>query len=313
MRQVYGIGETVLDIIFKDGEPRAAKPGGSSLNTCVTLGRLGVDIEFISEYGNDPVGDLVDSFLKNNNVKTDYITRFSNGKSALALAFLDEQNNASYTFYKDFPPERLKNIPGKTNENDIVSFCSIYAITKAVRPNLMKFVRTAKTNGSVILYDPNFRAAHLHELEELRPFITENLQVADMVRASDEDMQNIYGVTDPGSAYNSVKEFCPVLIYTSNKRGVTVLTPAGTFNYPVKKIKPVSTIGAGDNFNAGIIYSLIRDKIDKKVLKDLSQEQWGRIIETAVDFATEVCLTWDNYVSVAYAKNYRQMKYGGKL
>lgn len=308
MRQVYGIGETVLDIIFKDGEPRAAKPGGSSLNTCVTLGRLGMDIEFISEYGNDPVGDLVDKFLKNNNVKTRHITRFSNGKSALALAFLDEQNNASYTFYKDFPPERLKNIPGKTNENDIVSFCSIYAITKAVRPNLMKFIRTAKANGSVILYDPNFRTAHLHELEELRPFITENLQAADMVRASDDDMQNIYRVTDPGSAYNSIKEFCPVLIYTANKKGVTVLTPSGIFNYPVKKINPVSTIGAGDNFNAGIIYSLIRDNINKKMLKDLSQEQWGRIIETAVDFATEVCLTWDNYVSVKYAKNYTQRK-----
>jgi fructokinase len=305
MRRIYGIGETVLDIIFKDGEPRAAKPGGSSLNACVTLGRLGLDVEFISEYGNDPVGDIVDSFLKNNNVKTDFITRFSNGKSALALAFLDKQNNASYTFYKDFPPERLKNIPGKTNEADIISFCSIYAITKAVRPNLMKFVRTAKASGSVILYDPNFRAAHLHELEELRPFITENLQVADMVRASDEDMQNIYRVTDPVSAYNCIKEYCPVLIYTENKRGVTVLTPSGTFSHPVKKIEPVSTIGAGDNFNAGIIYGMIRDNIYRKALKDLSQEQWGRIIATAVDFATEVCLTWENYISAEFAKNYR--------
>jgi fructokinase len=310
MRQVYSIGETVLDIIFKDGEPRAAKPGGSSLNTCVTLGRIGLDVEFISEYGNDPVGDIVDSFLRNNNVKTDFITRFSDGKSALALAFLDEHNNASYTFYKDFPPERLKNIPGKTNKDDIISFCSIYAITKAVRPNLMKFIRTAKVNGSVILYDPNFRTAHLHELEELRPYIVENLQIADMVRASDEDMQNIYSVTDPVSAYNCIKEFCPVLIYTANKKGVTVLTPTGTFNYSVKKVKPVSTIGAGDNFNAGIIYSMIRDNINQKILKDLTQEQWGRIIETAVDFATEVCLTWDNYVSVEFAQDYVRRKQG---
>jgi fructokinase len=310
MRQVYGIGETVLDIIFKEGEPRAAKPGGSSLNTCVTLGRLGLNVEFISEYGNDSVGDIVDSFLRNNNVKTDYITRFSDGKSALALAFLDEQNNASYTFYKDFPPERLKNIPEKTNEDDIVAFCSIYAITKAVRPNLMKFIRTAKANGSVILYDPNFRTAHLHELEELRPFIVENLQIADMVRASDEDMQNIFGMTDPVSAYNCIKELCPVLVYTANKKGVTVLTPTGTYNYPVKRIKPVSTIGAGDNFNAGIIYSMIRDNINSQILKDLTQEQWGRVIETAVDFATEVCLGWDNYVSMEFAQDYVQHKKG---
>jgi len=309
MRRIYGIGETVLDIIFKDNEPRAAKPGGSSLNTCVTLGRLGLDVEFISEYGNDPVGDIVDSFLKNNNVKTNFITRFSDGKSALALAFLDEHNNASYTFYKDFPAERLKNIPEKTCENDIVSFCSIYAITKAVRPNLLKFVKTAKENGSIILYDPNFRAAHLHELEDLRPYIIENLKIADLVRASDEDLQNIFKVSDPVSAYDCIKDFCNVLVYTANKKGVTVLAPSGTFSFPVKKIKPVSTIGAGDNFNSGIIYGMVRDNIRKQILKNLSGEEWGRITETAVDFATEVCLTWDNYISLNFAQNYMKSKF----
>jgi fructokinase len=308
MRKVYGIGETVLDIIFKDGEPRAAKPGGSSLNCCVSLGRLGLNVEFISEYGNDPVGDMIDSFLKDNNVKTDYITRFSDGKSALALAFLDELNNASYTFYKDFPVDRLKNIPDKTNQDDIVSFCSIYAITKAVRPNLMKFVTVAKTNRSIIIYDPNFRAAHLHELEELRPYIIENLKMANLVRASDEDMNNIFSVTDPMEAYQCVKDYCPVIVYTANKKGVTVLTPSGSFDFPVKKITPVSTIGAGDNFNAGIIYAMLRDNIRREMLQDLTQEQWGRIIETGVDFATEVCLQWDNYVSVEFARKYSSSK-----
>jgi fructokinase len=304
MRKVYGIGETVLDIIFKGNEPRAAKAGGSSLNSMVSLGRLGLDVTFISEYGKDPVGDMVDSFLKENNVKTGYITRFSNGKSALALAFLDEKNNASYTFYKDFPPERLTNIPDKTEPDDILSFCSIYAITKAVRPNLMKVVQSAKRNRSIILYDPNFRAAHLHELEELRPLIIENLGMADMVRASDEDMENIFRVSDPESAYGCIKNYCQVLIYTANTKGVTVMTPSGSFRFPVKKIQPVSTIGAGDNFNAGIIYAMIRDNIRKDSLRDLTQEQWAGIIETGVDFATEVCLSWDNYISVEFAQSY---------
>jgi fructokinase len=308
MRNIYGIGETVLDIIFKDGEPRAAKPGGSSLNSMVSLGRLGLDVAFISEYGSDPVGDMIDAFLKGNNVKTKYITRFSDGKSALALAFLDEKNNASYTFYKDFPPERLKNIPDKTEPDDIVSFCSIYAITKAVRPNLMKFVRTAKANRSIIMYDPNFRAAHLHELEELRPYIIENLHLADLVRASDEDMKNIFRVSDPMSAYQCIKKYCQVLIYTSNTKGVTVMTPSGTYQVPVKKIEPISTIGAGDNFNSGIIYAMIRDKIKKDMLPDLSQEQWGRVAETGVEFATEVCMSWDNYISKEFARDFVNRK-----
>jgi fructokinase len=41
MRKIYGIGETVLDIIFKNGQPQAAKPGGAMLNSMVSLGRIG--------------------------------------------------------------------------------------------------------------------------------------------------------------------------------------------------------------------------------------------------------------------------------
>ena len=41
MRKIYTIGETVLDIIFKNGQPVASKAGGSMLNTAVSLGRRG--------------------------------------------------------------------------------------------------------------------------------------------------------------------------------------------------------------------------------------------------------------------------------
>ena len=305
MRRIYAIGETVLDIIFKDGQPRAAKPGGSSLNLAVTLGRLGSDVEFIGEYGMDPVGDLVDDFLNGNNVGTRFVSRFSVGKSALALAFLDADNNASYTFYKDFPAERLGNIPLKTTADDIVTFCSIYAITREVRPQLMKFLEIARSCGSMLLYDPNFRQAHMHELEELRPFIMENFRMAHLVRASDEDLKLIFGVDNPDDAYDRVSGLCPVMVYTANVNGVFVYTPAGRFRFPVRKIETVSTIGA--NFNAGLVYSFIRDGIMKENLAELGPSKWEQIITTATDFATEVCMSLDNYVSKEFAMNYRQI------
>lgn len=49
MRKVIGIGETVLDIIFKDGKPIEAVPGGSTFNGIVSLGRAGVKTTFISK------------------------------------------------------------------------------------------------------------------------------------------------------------------------------------------------------------------------------------------------------------------------
>src|SRR3712207_1302142 len=94
MRKVIGIGETVLDIIFKNGQPVSAVPGGSAFNAIVSLGRSGVNTTFISEAGNDRVGRYVIDFLKDNGVNADHVNVFPDSKSPISLAFLDEHNNA---------------------------------------------------------------------------------------------------------------------------------------------------------------------------------------------------------------------------
>ena len=99
MRKVIGIGETVLDIIFKNGKPIEAVPGGSAFNAMISLGRSGINTTFISEAGNDRVGDYVINFLKENGVNADNVNVFPDSKSPLSLAFLDENNNADYIFY----------------------------------------------------------------------------------------------------------------------------------------------------------------------------------------------------------------------
>ena len=96
MRKVIGIGETVLDIIFKNGKPIEAVPGGSSFNAVISLGRAGVNTSFISEAGNDRIGEYVIEFLRENGVNADNVSIFPDSKSPLSLAFLDENNNADY-------------------------------------------------------------------------------------------------------------------------------------------------------------------------------------------------------------------------
>ena len=65
-RKIIGIGETIMDIIFKNGQPTAAVPGGSVFNSVISLGRLGQQVSFISETGNDRVGRIILDFLKDN-------------------------------------------------------------------------------------------------------------------------------------------------------------------------------------------------------------------------------------------------------
>jgi fructokinase len=301
MRKIYGIGETVLDIIFKDGQPQAAKAGGSVLNSIVSMGRMGLPVSFISEYGVDDVGRLIDNFLKINGVNSSYVHRFHQGSTALALAFLDEKNDAHYTFYKDFPGKRLDIEFPVIEKDDIIQCGSFYAIWPEIREKFKRFIHGAKERGALIIYDPNFRKTHLSELDTLKPLIIENMQMASLIRGSDEDFKNIFGVNDADEAWEVVKNYCKCLVYTENSEGVYVRTTSFSGKFPVQKITPVSTIGAGDNFNAGMITSIYCRKIKKEQLEKLIELEWSKVITTAVAFATHVCLSYENYISPEFA------------
>ena len=51
---------------------------------------------------------------------------------------------------------------------------------------------------------------------------------------------------------------CNTLILTDGARPIRVFSPHGCDTYPVKTIETVSTVGAGDNFNAGYIYAMLQ-------------------------------------------------------
>jgi len=304
MRKIYAIGETLYDIIFKDGQPQAGKPGGAMLNSTVSLGRISLPVSLISEYGNDDIGRIIDKFLNENGVATNYTDHFRDGKTALAIAVLNERNDASYTFYKNYPLKRLEMQFPVISKDDIILCGSIYAITHEIREKFRQFVKGAADKGGIVIYDPNFRSAHASELDELRPLIVENIQMAGIVRGSDEDFKNIFGAGDPDEAWKVIRKYCNCLVYTASSEGVYVRTSAFSGRFAVKKINPVSTIGAGDNFNAGMITAIYKNNITREEIYKMGEEKWVKVISTGVDFATDVCMSYDNYISAEFAGNY---------
>lgn len=302
MAKVYGIGETVLDIIFRDGKPETAIAGGSVLNSLVSLGRLGVDVSFISDYGMDDVGNLIDKFLNENQVNTDKVVRLKDHKSALALAFLDNNNEANYTFYKDYPEERLSDTEIDFTNEDILLFGSIFSISKSSRKILKKLLTQANDARSTVIYDPNFRKPHIKDLPELLPLIKENINFADIVRGSDEDFYTIFGANSAEQAYQFIlKNGCANLIYTANKNQVVILASGKNIWLDVDPINPVSTIGAGDNFNAGLIWTMVREELFKSDLEQLPANIWQKMGEAGIAFSADVCMSKDNYISVEFA------------
>ena len=116
--------------------------------------------------------------------------------------------------------------------------------------------------------------------------IEENMRLADVVRGSMEDFNYLYGLHDGEAIYERVSRFCSTLILTDGARSIRIFTPDSCETYPVQAIETVSTVGAGDNFNAGYIYAMMRG----------SEDQASRI-EMAQRWSQDVCRQIGNNIS----------------
>ena len=305
MRKVFGIGETIYDILFRGDKPVAAVPGGSVFNGLISLGRTGLDCTFITEVGSDYVGQYILGFMQENGINTDYVSCYQGKKTAISLAFLDENNDAHYSFYKDYPNNRLDFEMPFIQENDIVAFGAYFALNPVLKDKVRPFLNYAKEQGAILYYDLNFRENHIHEVELLRDTFKENYAIADIVRGSHEDFINLYGHDDCSRIYDEISRYCPRFICTRGKDGVLVIDHGKEYNFSSRPIVPVSTIGAGDNFNAGILYGLVRNEICRENLDNITPEDWSQLVGYGIEFGTEACMSTSNYVSTDFAQRYK--------
>ena len=316
MRKIVGIGETVLDIIFRDDSPTAAIPGGSTFNALISLGRTvgkkypEIPVLMVTETGDDHVGDIVTSFMEKNGVRTDGVTRNPGTQTHVSLAFLDSDNDAHYQFYKDHAsaslnPDRISGI--SFSKDDLVLFGSYFAINPRIRNYTRKLITDAHAGGAVIYYDINFRKNHLKDLPDTMESIRENCRLSDFVRGSAEDFGYLFGTENPEEIYHGhMAELCPTFICTCGARPVHVFTKDRHLTFPVEQIETVSTIGAGDNFNAGFIYGLLSLGIGKeKAAEGLTDSEWKELTAIAGKFSANSCRSIFNYVDKDFTVNPR--------
>ncbi len=295
-KRIFALGETLLDILFENNQPIKAVPGGSMLNAAVSLGRMGTAVELLSEFGSDPAGAIISGFLQLNSVGTTYSHKYRQHKTSIAMAFLDTARNATYSFYHDIPDR----IPGYRNPgftmDDILLFGSFYSINPSRRDIILALLHSARSSDCIRLFDPNIRKNQTGFSAKNLESIRENMSLSSITKGSDEDFAFLFETDDPESIYEKVKEYCPLLIITSGSKAVKLFTPSLKASYSVPEIVPVSTIGAGDNFNAGILFGIISLGLNSADLPGLEAEKWNKIIGCGISFAKETCLSMENYI-----------------
>lgn len=305
---IYGVGETVLDILFRDDKPQTAVPGGSTFNSMISLGRMGCECLMLSQCGDDHVGDLTLDYLRTNGVSTEGLTRVPQMKSHLSLAFLDEHSDAHYSFYKDHRGWDLDLLTEAADKitftsEDVLLFGSYFAVNPVVRPVVERLLYAAHAAGALVYYDLNYRAAHAHELEDVRQYILENMVLSTVIRASMDDLRVVFG-EDVVPGYdllpfpnrNSGPERLlivsdgprPLRIFRRNHVDLELATPP---------ITPVSTVGAGDNFNAGFICCFEQYGLPADTAR-WSERQILQMARMGQEFGQEVCMSWENSIRV---------------
>ena len=375
--KIVGIGETVFDIVFKDGKPQAAVPGGSVFNAIISLGRTagtaasasaagasaaGVSasggtvasstaagcaaprVIMATQMGKDNVAEIITGFMRRNNVETTHAICVEGRQSTISLAMLDSRNDARYEFFRDSAMPKFQTPDIEFEPGDILLFGSFFAISPATRLQVKELVARARSQGAIIYYDINFRKGPHGNSPHIKEYIEENCALSTIVRGSSEDVGNIYGECTAAEAYRDhISSLCSNFICTKGADSTEVFSPGFHAIYPVHKIETLSTIGAGDNFNAGVVYTLSQlpalaalsapcaaaaasvatsacgathaagathasgatpaCSVIPAALT-LGKEEWDKIVTTAHLFSAEVCQSYENYVPEDFLKRY---------
>lgn len=298
---VAGLGETIYDILFdQGGRPLSAHPGGSVFNALISLVRSGHPAAFVGETGDDLLGHRIAEFLQQNRIDTGSLTFRNDMRTQLSIAFLNNHAQPSYQFYNDYPAQRLEfRLPELLTTGDAFLFGSYFALNPAITLEVGQVLKAARNAGALLYYDINFRSSHRAEAHQLRTQLFRNMSVAHIVKASEEDLVNLFDQPNARLCYEShIRPHCPLFISTAGAQGATLHTPDGQVHINALSIAPVSTVGAGDAFNAGVLAALL-DKGATAADTTLTAfvHTLAEAMRNGIGFATEVCLSLDNAIA----------------
>ncbi len=96
--RIVVIGEALIDLIQQADGSYQAKPGGAPANVSIALARLGANVSFAGRMSNDKFGQKLHDWLSPEKIDLSLVERTSDPTS-LAVASLDDQGKASYSFY----------------------------------------------------------------------------------------------------------------------------------------------------------------------------------------------------------------------
>lgn len=278
MNDIITIGESMITFNPDSKGPMKfvnafeKKVGGAELNVAIGCARLGLRAGWISRLGNDEFGKYIQNFARGEGIDVSKVGLVDGYPTSLNFKEIMEDGNVRTFYYRDKSPT-LTMTPDDLDENyfkqaKILHLTGIFpAINSKNIPIVERAIALAEMHGLKISFDPNIRL-RMWSKKEAKEVLSSILPHVDILLAGDEEMDIIIGESEPNAIIEKAKELgiSYVAIKQGDKGSVGYHNGDFVESPPIKASKVVDTVGAGDGFNAGILYGILQNWSLKKTL-----------------------------------------------
>lgn len=290
-------GEVLTDMVpaGEDGLFRAA-PGGSPGNVAVGLARLDVAARMLARLSGDVLGRRLRAHLETNGVDLSHAVAAAES-SSLAIVALQPDGSAAYDFRVDGTADWQWTDGELTHALDGVAALHVGSLGLTTPPGgevLRRLAARAVTTATVS-FDPNVRHLLMGPPEEVLGVVHEMLAVADVVKASDEDVAWL----EPRRSCEEVAESwlghgpALVVVTRGGEGAVASGRSSGPVSRPGVRVEVADTVGAGDSFMAALLAGLAkRDLLGagrREALRALAADDVGALLDEAIAASAITC------------------------
>ncbi len=280
--RVLVVGEALTDVVTTADGNHREHPGGSPANVAVTLGRLGHRPRFATSIGHDDRGRRIRDWLEESGVELEPGSEGS-GPTSVAASRLSPDGAADYEFALDWAPD----LP-RAGTASLVHVGSIATQLEPGAGDVLRLVEEARATATVT-YDPNLRPSICPDRVAVRRRVERLVQLADVVKASDEDVAWLYPGEDFRAILRSWADDGPaVVVGTRGAQGAVLLARGLELDVPGRTVDVVDTIGAGDAFMGGLVHGVLTAGLDGADRRERLRAARAGVLEEIVMLAVDV-------------------------
>ncbi|RLU11178.1 carbohydrate kinase [Pseudomonas prosekii] len=293
-------GEALFDFFSEDDASGLASKvnfkaiaGGSPFNVAVGLRRLGVESALFAGLSTDYLGRRLQQVLQEEGVRADYLVDFA-APTTLAMVAVGANGSPHYSFRGEGCADRqlrLEHLPELGPQVRGLHIGSFSLVVQPIADTLLALVGR-ESGKRLISLDPNVRLNPEPNIDLWRSRIAELVELADLIKVSDEDLSLLYPEQDPQRVIESwLTHRCQLVFLTRGGEGATVFSRAhGSWSVPACSVTIADTVGAGDTFQAALITWLTEQQLDSvDGVQRLSREQIDAMLKFAVQAAALTC------------------------